>query len=122
MMVNGLEYNDNFEFNTVYENGGRNYSTQVMLVLFMISMSILIMNLLITLAVNNTENLAEGSELRLKKRKIHLLEEFTVIKKKFFFHHLLKIPKLLNLEIGKPILKSFSKILTIFSGTLTFRI
>ena len=110
MMVDELNYTDNFDFNTVHENGGRNYSTQVMLVLFMISMSILIMNLLITVAVNNTENLAERSELMLSRRKIDSLEEFTVIKKKFFFRHLLKIPKLLKFEIGKPILKSLFKI------------
>ena len=110
MMVAELNYTDNFEFNTVYENGGRNYSTQIMLVLFMISVSILIMNLLITVAVNNTENLAERSELMLSRRKIDLLEEFTAIKKKFFFRDLLKIPKQLNFEIGKPILKSLFKI------------
>ena len=111
MMVDELNYTDNFEFNKVNEDGGRNYSTQVMLVLFMISVSILIMNLLITVAVNNTENLAERSELMLSRRKIDLLEEITAIKKKFFFRHLLKIPKqLLNFEIGKPILKSLFKI------------
>ena len=109
MMVDELNYQDNFEFNSVHENGGRNYSTQVMLVLFMISMSMLIMNLLIAVAVNNTENLAERSELMLSYRKINLLEEFTIIKKKFFFRHILKIPKLLNFEIGKPILKSLFK-------------
>ena len=110
MMVDELNYTDNFEFNKVNEDGGRNYSTQVMLVLFMISVSILIMNLLITVAVNNTENLAERSELMLSRRKIDLLEEITAIKKKFFFRHLLKIPKLLKFEIGKPILKSLFKI------------
>ena len=110
-MVGEFDYNDNFEFNSVYEYGGRNYSTQIMVVSFMISMSILIMNLLIAVAVNNTENLAERSEVMMSKRKINLLEEFTVIKKKFFFHQLLKISStLLNFEIGKPILKSLFKI------------
>ena len=73
-MVGEFDYNDNFEFNSVYEYGGRNYSTQIMVVSFMISMSILIMNLLIAVAVNNTENLAERSRMIFAQRKIlHLL-------------------------------------------------
>ena len=89
-MVDDLDYPD-FEFNEVNNTGGRNYSIQIMFVLFMISMSILIMNLLVTVAVNNTENLAERSELMLSRRKTSFLEEFTSYKKKIIVKQLFDI-------------------------------
>ena len=107
MMVDDLDYPD-FEFNEVNNIGGRNYSIQIMFVLFMISMSILIMNLLVTVAVNNTENLAERSELMLSRRKTSFLEEFTSYKKKIIVKQLFDILEMCKIQIGESILRSLS--------------
>ena len=106
-MVDDLDYPD-FEFNEVNNTGGRNYSIQIMFVLFMISMSILIMNLLVTVAVNNTENLAERSELMLSRRKTSFLEEFTSYKKKIIVKQLFDILEMCKIQIGESILRSLS--------------
>ena len=107
MMVDDLDYPD-FEFNEVNKTGGRNYSIQIMFVLFMISMSILIMNLLVTVAVNNTENLAERSELMLSRRKTSFLDEFTSYKKKIIVKQLFYILEMCKIQIGESILRSLT--------------
>lgn len=52
------------------ETGGRNYSAQIMFFCFVISITLIVMNLLLAVTINNTENLAERSKLLLAKRRI----------------------------------------------------
>ena len=81
MMVDELNYNDNFDYNKVDEIGGRNVSVQVMFVVFMICMSLIVMNLLLAVTVNKTDNLAVRSKIIMAKRKInHLLGAREVFK------------------------------------------
>ena len=62
-MLGELNYADTFDYVKVNEYGGRNISAQVMYLLFLIFMSIVVMNLLITIALSKTENLVTRSKL-----------------------------------------------------------
>ena len=73
MMVDELNYSDNFDYNKVHDVGGRNISVQIMFVAFMISMSLIVMNLLLAITVNKTENLVDCSRIVLSQRKINHL-------------------------------------------------
>ena len=74
MMVDELNYVDNFDYNSVDEIGGRNVSVQIMFVAFMICMSMIVMNLFLAVTVNKTENLADRSRMIFAQRKIiHLI-------------------------------------------------
>ena len=69
MMVGELNYDDHFSYDGVIENGGRNISTQVMFVLFVISVMLIIVNLLLAVTVNKTEGLVEESiKMQTKER------------------------------------------------------
>ena len=55
------------------DEGGLNYSTQAMTLLFMIFVSLVLMNLLIAITVNNTELLKERGQILISQRKINEL-------------------------------------------------
>ena len=59
------------------DKGGLNYSTQAMTLLFMIFVSLVLMNLLIAITVNNTELLRERGQILISQRKINELMEVT---------------------------------------------
>ena len=59
------------------DEGGLNYSTQAMTLLFMIFVSLVLMNLLIAITVNNTELLKERGQILISQRKINELMEVT---------------------------------------------
>ena len=66
------------------KEGGLNYSTQAMTLLFMIFVSLVLMNLLIAITVNNTELLKERGQILISRRKIDELMEVTWYQKRYF--------------------------------------
>ena len=62
MQAGELDFKEDFDFHHVEEKGGLNYSVQVMFVFFLICISLIVMNLLLAVTVNKTENLAEKSK------------------------------------------------------------
>ena len=66
------------------KEGGLNYSTQAMTLLFMIFVSLVLMNLLIAITVNNTELLKERGQILISRRKIDELMEVTWYQKQYF--------------------------------------
>ena len=70
-----------FDYNSLMKEGGLNYSTQAMTLLFMIFVSLVLMNLLIAITVNNTELLKERGQILISQRKINELMEVTWYKK-----------------------------------------
>ena len=66
-----------FDYNSLADQGGLNYSTQAMTLLFMIFVSLVLMNLLIAITVNNTELLKERGQILISQRKINELMEVT---------------------------------------------
>ena len=65
------------------KEGGLNYSTQAMTLLFMIFVSLVLMNLLIAITVNNTELLKERGQILISRRKIDELMEVTWYQKRY---------------------------------------
>ena len=70
MMVGELNYDYIFEYNVVKRYGGRNYSTQIMYIFFVISMSMVVLNLIIGLTVSKIDELKDQSKLIQTKKKI----------------------------------------------------
>lgn len=70
MMAGEFNFNDYFDFNVVNSFGGRNFSTQVMFVFFVIVMTLIVMNLLIALTVSKIDELRKKSKLLQVKRMI----------------------------------------------------
>ena len=70
MMVGELNYGDEFAYDAVDEVGGRNISTQIMFVLFLISITLIIMNLLLAVTISKTEDLVNQSRLMQATRRI----------------------------------------------------
>ena len=70
MMVGDISYDDDFSYHAVEENGGRNYSTQLMFTFFLISMMMIIMNLLLAVTVSKTEYLVDKSIMMLSEQRI----------------------------------------------------
>ena len=59
-----------FAYDAVDEVGGRNISTQIMFVLFLISITLIIMNLLLAVTISKTEDLVNQSRLMQATRRI----------------------------------------------------
>ena len=70
MMVGELEFSDTFLHSKVDEFGGRNISVQIMFLIFLIYASVIIMNLLIALTINSTEDLSKAADEDFLKRRI----------------------------------------------------
>ena len=71
MMVGEFNFDDYFDFNVVHKSGGRNYSTQLMFIFFVITISLIVVNLLIALTVSRVDTLQKRSKLLQAKRKIN---------------------------------------------------
>ena len=71
MMVGELTYDYIFDYDKVKETGGRNGSAQVMYIFFVISVSMIVLNLLIGLTVSKVDDLKNESLLIQTKRKIN---------------------------------------------------
>ena len=57
MTVNGYYDHGDFGYDNIQAFGGRNYSTQIMYLLFLVLMNIIFMTLLTAITVNSTRNL-----------------------------------------------------------------
>ena len=74
MAVDEINYGQ-FDYKELEEKGGLNGSTQLMTVLFMVFMSLILMNLLIAVTINNIEELGNQSKILIANRKIDQLNE-----------------------------------------------
>ena len=70
MMVGEFNYDYIFDYDTVEQTGGRNHSIQIIYLFFVISMSIVVLNLLIALTVSKIDDLKHKSKLIQAKRRI----------------------------------------------------
>ena len=69
MKAGELDYKDDFDYHQIEENGGSNISVQIMFVFFLICISLIVMNLLLAVTVNKTENLViESKKMRAVER------------------------------------------------------
>jgi len=75
MKAGELDYKDDFSYYEIEKNGGANYSVQMMFVFFLICISLIVMNLLLAVTVNKTENLATKSKKMRAGKKIKNLVE-----------------------------------------------
>ena len=103
MMIDEIGY-PQFDYNTIEEKGGINGSTQVMTVLFMVFVSLILVNLLIAVTVSNTEILKDQSRIHISHRRISQLNEVMKFREWFLFKNLAKILSILQ-KIGRPVLK-----------------
>ena len=65
MTVNGYYDHGDFGYDNIQAFGGRNYSTQIMYLLFLVLMNIIFMTLLTAITVNSTRNLRNRYEFKL---------------------------------------------------------
>ena len=114
MMIDEVDYGQ-FDYKEMLQKGGINGSTQVMTVFFMIFMSLILMNLLIAITVNNTEVLRDQSLIHISHRKISELNDVIQFRKWFLFEtfysslmwflHKIYKGELPSLNMGNPIFK-----------------
>ena len=85
-MLGELEFSDHFVYNEVEEFGGRNFSVQVLFLIFVIFVSIIIMNLLVALTVSATGKLREEGEIiQAEKRMKDIVKGASIFRKHRFF-------------------------------------
>ena len=100
MMLGELEFDEHFIYHEVKEIGGRNYSTQIMYLLFALMVAVIIMNLIVALAISATEDLKMDSQIiQVQKRVDDIVTEEKVSDS--------KVPRIR--EIVKTIFSCFSK-------------
>ena len=87
-MLGEMNYVEDFEYSAVKDYGGRNISAQFMFLLFLIFISLIVMNLLITVTLSKTENLATRCKLMMAHEIIDEMDNlrfsytnFTLVKK-----------------------------------------
>ena len=114
MAVDEINYGQ-FDYKELEKNGGLNGSTQVMTVFFMIFMSLIFMNLIIAITINNIEMLGNQSQIRISNRKIDQLNEVIELRNWKLFNMLYELiigtskmvscckNKLPTLNIGNPV-------------------
>ena len=109
MMIDEISF-EQFDHNHVKEIG-MTYSVQIMTILFMVFMSLILMNLLIAITVNNTELLKERGQIMISYRKIEELKEVVHYREHWLFQKLSGISNEGKKEglrflkrIGKPVL------------------
>ena len=71
MSIGELDYTDNFDYHIVNEIGGRNISSQIMLVGFIIMMVLIMMNILLAVTVSKTEELEPKSKIMQAQSRIY---------------------------------------------------
>ena len=74
MMIDEISYGQ-FDYKYLDEHGGVNYSTQALTIIFMIFVSLILMNLLIAITVTNIEILKKEGFVQLSHRKVEELKE-----------------------------------------------
>ena len=70
MMMGEFELTDYFTTQEVSKAGGRNYSVQILFVLFVIFICVIVMNLLIGLTVSNIDDLKKDADIILASSQI----------------------------------------------------
>ena len=63
MMLGELEFGENFIYHEVKEIGGRNYSVQIMYLLFALMVAVVIMNLIVAMTISAADDLKVESEI-----------------------------------------------------------
>ena len=82
MMLGELEFSDHFQYDQVDETGGRNFTIQLFFVLFVVFVSIIVMNLLVALTVSATGKLREEGEIiQAEKRMKDIVKDAKMIHK-----------------------------------------
>ena len=71
MSIGELDYTDNFDYHNVDKIGGRNISSQIMLVGFIIMMVLIMMNILLAVTVSKTEELEPKSKIMQAHSRIY---------------------------------------------------
>ena len=72
MSIGELDYTNNFDYHIIQKDGGRNYSAQLMMVAFIFTMALIMMNVLLAVTLNRTEDLENKSKIMQMKKRIHL--------------------------------------------------
>ena len=103
MMIDEIGYGQ-FDYKVLLADGGLNGSTQVMTVFFMIFVSLILMNLLIAVTINNTEMLNDQSRINVSERRIIQLNEVLKFRKWSFLRVFLYVPKFK--DIGLQVFKA----------------
>ena len=98
MSVGELDYTDNFDYNNVKEHGGMNISAQVMVVTFIITMALIMMNILLAVTIDRTEDLEPKSRMRQAKRRANEIRVATTLREMILYNKVLNF-----LQLGKPI-------------------
>ena len=80
MMIDEISYNQ-FDYKYVNEHGGLNGSTQALTIIFMIFVSLILMNLLIAITVTNIEMLKKEGFVQISHRKVEELLEVNQYRK-----------------------------------------
>ena len=103
MMIDDIGYQQ-FDYNSIEEEGGINGSTQLLTVFFMVFVSLILVNLLIAVTVSNTEILKDQSRIHISNRRISQLDEVMKFREWCLFKILAKILPILR-KIGRPVLE-----------------
>ena len=98
MMIDEIGYGQ-FDYKEVTVKGGLNGSTQVLTLFFMVFVSLILMNLLIAVTINNTDILNYQSRISISKRKIIQLDEVLKFRKWSILRGFKYIPKLKNIGL-----------------------
>ena len=62
MKIGELDYIEDFDYSKIVENGGRNISLQIMFLIFIVSITLIIMNLMLAVTISKTENLIQKAK------------------------------------------------------------
>ena len=57
MKIGELDYTDDFDHSKTVEKGGKNISLQIMFLIFIVSITLIVMNLMLAVTISKTENL-----------------------------------------------------------------
>ena len=114
MSIGELDYSSNFDFHAIKYLGGQNISSQLMLLIFIVTMSLIVMNILLAVTVNRTEDMENQSKLMQANNRINQVVMATDLvgwHKKIASYFLLVIQKVFVTKsldkISKPILVRF---------------
>ena len=113
MKIGELDYNDDFDYSKTVEKGGKNISLQIMFLFFIVSITLIVMNLMLAVTISKTENLilkAKRTQAGKRINDLLILTELNSLQKvvKGWYEKLLRasrIQLLINLiERRQPIL------------------
>ena len=113
MKIGELDYTDDFDYSKTVEKGGKNISLQFMFLFFIISITLIVMNLMLAVTISKTENLIQKAKRTQAGKRITdllILTELNSVQKfaKKWYEKLLRasrIQPLINLlERRQPIL------------------